>query len=305
MSGVVLHHYDTSPFSEKFRLILGAKGLAWRSVIVPVMLPKPDVVALTGGYRRTPFLQIGADIYCDTLLMCAVIDRLAPEPPLYPEVRRGLAEIVAQWADSALFWAAVPYTIQPASIPHMFGNLPADFLGAFMADRAAMTGAMKRPTTADARAQTLTYLARLENLLEGGEFLLGAAPTIADFSVAQSLWFIRRSPPVAVILDGFPLLDAWYQRVLAFGHGKGEEISSAEALAIAAGAGGFAPVSVEADGGFAAGDKVTVTPTDYAQDPVAGVLVGLTRDEVVVARDDERAGTVHVHFPRIGFQILK
>ena len=32
------------------------------SVHIPSVLPKPDVVALTGGYRRTPFLQLGADI---------------------------------------------------------------------------------------------------------------------------------------------------------------------------------------------------------------------------------------------------
>jgi hypothetical protein len=83
MSELVLHHYGTSPFSEKVRLVLGMKRLSWRSVTVPRMLPKPDVVALTGGYRRTPFMQIGADIYCDSLLMCRVIDRLAPEPPLY------------------------------------------------------------------------------------------------------------------------------------------------------------------------------------------------------------------------------
>ena len=91
MSELVLHHYGTSPFSEKVRLVLGMKRLEWRSVTVPRMLPKPDVVALTGGYRRTPFLQIGADIYCDSLLMCRVIDRLAPEPPLYPRESSGLA----------------------------------------------------------------------------------------------------------------------------------------------------------------------------------------------------------------------
>ncbi|MES3013082.1 MAG: glutathione S-transferase N-terminal domain-containing protein, partial [Pseudomonadota bacterium] len=79
MSELILHHYAGSPFSEKVRLILGFKGLAWRSVIVPNIMPKPDVVALTGGYRRTPFMQIGADIYCDTALMCRVIDALNME----------------------------------------------------------------------------------------------------------------------------------------------------------------------------------------------------------------------------------
>jgi hypothetical protein len=38
---------------------------------------------------------------------------------------------------------------------------------------------------------------------------------------------------------------------------------------------------------------------------VAGTLVGLNAQEVVLRRSDERAGTVHVHFPRHGFQIKK
>ena len=117
MPALILHHYETSPFSEKMRLVLGLKNLPWYSVTVPVMMPKPDVIALTGGYRRTPFLQIEADIYCDTALMCQVVDALHPTPPLYPHAINGLADIVAQWADTSLFWIAVPYTIQPASIP--------------------------------------------------------------------------------------------------------------------------------------------------------------------------------------------
>ena len=62
MTELILHHYPGSPFSEKVRVVLGMKGMRWRSVMVPSLLPKPDVVALTGGYRRSPFMQIGADI---------------------------------------------------------------------------------------------------------------------------------------------------------------------------------------------------------------------------------------------------
>ncbi|HCE29343.1 MAG TPA: glutathione S-transferase, partial [Comamonadaceae bacterium] len=68
MTHLILHHYPASPFAEKVRCVLGFKNLAWKSVIIPSVMPKPDVVALTGGYRRTPLLQIGADIYCDTAL---------------------------------------------------------------------------------------------------------------------------------------------------------------------------------------------------------------------------------------------
>jgi glutathione S-transferase len=305
MTTLILHHYAGSPFSEKVRLIFGYKRIAWQSVDVPSLLPKPDVMALTGGYRRTPFMQIGADIFCDTALMCRVIDALAPEPPLYPAPLQGLADIVAQWADSSFFWTAVPYTLQPIAIPHMFPGATPESMKAFGADRAAMNPNLRRASVTDGRAHLDAYLERLTQLLgDGRPFLLGALPTIADFSVAQSIWFIHRAPPVATVLEPHTALAAWYQRMKAFGHGTRSELSSAEAIAIAAAA---TPVETRVEPGtdLAAGEAVTVTPTDYAHDPVAGALVGLSRDEVVVSREDPRAGTVHVHFPRLGFQIRK
>lgn len=304
MNDIILHHYATSPFSEKVRLVLGMKRLSWRSVSVPVMMPKPDVIALTGGYRRTPFLQLGADIYCDSALMCRVLDRIAPEPPLYPAESAGLAEIVAQWADSALFWSAVPFTLQPAGAAHLFAGAPPEFLKAFGADRAAMTGSMRRSPSADAGAALASYLGRLEALLAGSRrFLLGAVPCIADFAAAQSIWFMRRAPPIAATLAAYPRTIEWYERVAAFGHGESSALGSDDAIAIAAASNGHAPAAVAPGQAFASGDAVTVAASDYAHDEVAGTLVGLGGDEVVIARSDARAGTVHVHFPRIGFHI--
>jgi glutathione S-transferase len=304
MSDIVLHHYAGSPFSEKVRLVLGMKRLAWRSVDVPVILPKPDVVALTGGYRRTPFMQIGADVYCDSALMCRVIDRISPEPPLYPEATHGLAEIVAQWADSALFWAAIPFTMQPAAAPFLLPDASPESLRAFAADRAAMNPAMRRAPLPDAAAMVNIYAARLDAMLvDSRPFLLGALPSIADFSAAQSIWFMRRAPPIAAHLQPFARVLVWYERVAAFGHGQPEAMSSSAALELARTAAVFAPCAVAAGAGIDAGAQVGVTPSDYAHDEVKGTLVGLDRDEVVVERADARAGTVHVHFPRIGFHV--
>jgi glutathione S-transferase len=303
MPELILHHYPTSPFSEKVRWVLGFKGLAWRSVIVPSMMPKPDVEALTGGYRRTPFMQIGADVYCDSALMCRVIDTLAPEPALYAAAHSGLAEIVAQWADSALFWTAVPFTMQPEGVVHVLKGATPDVMKAFGADRAAMNPNFRRPTIADGGAALHTYLARLDNMLaDGRPFLLGTAACIADFSAAQSIWFMHRAPPIAAVLGGHTKLLAWYARVQAFGQGSFTPMTSAEAIGVAAD-GNHAPLSFTAEPGLADGAAVTVTPTDYAHDPVAGTLIGLSRDEAVIARHDPRAGRVHVHFPRLGFQI--
>ena len=303
MTDLILHHYAGSPFSEKVRLVLGFKRTAWRSVSVPTVLPKPDVMALTGGYRRTPFLQIGADIYCDTALMCRVIEAREPEPSLYPAATTGMAEIVAQWADAAFFWTAVPFTMQPDGIRHVLKDATPEMLKAFAADRGAMNPNLRRPTVADGGAALHAYLARLEHLLgDGRPFLLGALPCIADFSAVQSVWFMRLAPPIAAVLESYPRLQAWHQRVSAFGHGTLTKMTALEAIAVAA-AGAHAPLTFAPEPGLAEGDAVTVTPTDYAHDPVAGRLVGLSVHEVVVARTDARAGSVQVHFPRIGFQI--
>ena len=304
MTQLLLHHYPTSPFSEKVRLVLGMKRVAWRSVMVPVIMPKPDVVALTGGYRRTPFMQIGADIYCDSALMCRVVDRLWPEPPLYPAASAGLADIVAQWADTTLFWTAVPYMMQPAGVAHIFAKMPPEAVRAFGADRAAMNPSMRRAPTADAGAALVAYLGRLESMLgDGRPYLLGAVACIADFSATQSIWFLRRAPPVAAILAEFPHVVGWHERVAAFGQGESTPMGSDEAIAVASRATDHAPTAVAAGQPFAAGDAVRVAAADYAHDEIAGVVVGLDNDEIVIERNDARAGTVHVHFPRVGFHI--
>jgi glutathione S-transferase len=303
MSELVLHHYATSPFSEKVRLVLGMKRLSWRSVRAPIIMPKPDVVALTGGYRRTPFMQIGADIYCDSLLMCRVIDRLAPEPPLYPRESAGLAEVVAQWADSTFFWTAVPFTMQVGAA-ELFAGAPPEYLKAFGADRAAMTPSLRRAPPHDGAAALAAYLGRLDSMLaDGRPFLLGSAASIADFSAAQSIWFMRRAAASAAKLDAFPAIGAWFARVTAFGHGESTPMESADAIALAAGTKRHAETSVREGAGFSPGDAVTVSASDYAHDEIAGSLVGLDGEEVVIARDDARAGRVHVHFPRIGFHV--
>jgi len=306
MTDLILHHYDGSPFSEKVRLMLGFKGLAWASVKVPVILPKPDVVALTGGYRKTPFMQIGADIYCDTALIARLLEARAPTPTLFP-ASAPLSPLLAQWADSTLFWTIIPYTMQPAGAAQVFQGVPPEVLKAFAADRAPFTAGMKRQTVADATANLTAYAAALDRqLAASGDFLFGSAASIADFSVAHCIWYVQRGGPVAAIFEPFVHLRAWYARVQAFGHGTPEKLRSDEAITIAAnasGAGSHASTQVQPGLAFEAGQAVTVMPTDYGCDPVAGTLVGLSGDEVVIRRSDERAGTVHVHFPRAGFQI--
>ncbi|MDO8179274.1 MAG: glutathione S-transferase family protein [Undibacterium sp.] len=310
MQDIIFHHYPVSPFSEKIRLILGYKNLSWKSVMIPSIMPKPDVVALTGGYRRTPILQIGADIYCDTALIADVLERIAPTPSLYPASISGVAKIVAQWADTTLFWTVIAYTFQPAAMAGILGNLTPEQMKAFGSDRAAMRANAPRMTLSEATGQLTEYLRRLDAMLANDTnqaWLLGSEASIADFSVYHSLWFIRRVPAVAGILDAHPKLLAWMDKVAAIGHGQFEKMRSGDAIQIAS-----TSVACSADDlafvdthDIALGDRVAIMPSDYAMDAVVGELVICSGNALALRRTDERAGTVVVHFPRIGYQMKR
>lgn len=308
MSELVLHHYSTSPFSEKIRLILGYKKLAWKSVAVPQIMPKPDVQALTGGYRKTPFLQIGADIYCDTALICDVLEHHAPTPSLFPAGQQGVARTVAQWADSTLFWAAMAYNLSPKGAAALFANAPPEAAKAFAADRGAMSAGMTRLRPGDATAAYKSYLRRLANMLDAQAFLLGTAPTVADFSAYHPLWFSRvRNAAMAGILEATPGVLAWMDRMAAIGHGTPEKMSSADAVALAANSTPAALMDevFQDEHGIPLGTEVTITAESFGPEPTTGILMAATRTRYTLARTDERAGQVHVHFPRIGFVLKK
>ena len=309
MHDLILHHYPTSPFAEKARLMLGFKQLSWRSVQIPPVMPKPDLTALTGGYRRTPVLQIGADVYCDTALMARRLEAEKATPALFPEGLEFAAATLAQWADSVLFLHAVSLVFQPESMALRFAQVPKAFVEAFSKDRAALfsSGSVSRVPLEQAKNHWPVLMARLQQQLarSRGEFLLGSAPCIADLSVAHCLWFLKATPVTAPLVDGYPEVAAWLGRVLGVGHGAGSELSAEDALKVAREAEPAAlPDEAFADpNGFAVGQQVSIAAVDYGTDPVEGELVFAGVEELILRREDPRAGLVHVHFPRFGFKL--
>jgi len=310
MTEPTLHHYPASPFAEKIRLMLGFKGLAWKSVTIPAIMPKPDVVALTGGYRRTPLLQLGADIYCDTALIARALEHFAPSPTLFPYGDGIASEAIQQLADHVLFNVAVPIAFQPEALKIFFPEADAGFLERFRDDRGAMRkgGTVRRGPLEECKANYARFGAQIETQLHGGRaFLLGSSPCIADFALYHVLWALDRVPATRPLVAGRKKTAAWLERMKAIGHGKAKEISSGKAIEEAK----FStpaqlghPVAFET-GGIALGEKAEVLPVDYALDAVAGELVQASSEELVLRRTDPRAGTVHVHFPRYGFQLRR
>jgi glutathione S-transferase len=306
MAQLILHHYPTSPFAEKIRTVLGFKALSWAGVTIPRIMPKPDVVALTGGYRKTPILQIGADIYCDSALIADVLETLAHNPSLYPKNTAAASRTLAQWADSTLFWTVIPYTLQPAGLAHIFQGSPPEEIKAFGDDRAVFRANLHRMRPADAICGTRIYFERLTDMLGDDPFIFGAVPSIGDFAVYHCLWFIARGGPVAKIFDEFPVLKRFFERMRAIGHGKSLQLSSTDAINIARAATPLPSAGVNGDShGFALGERVLVNATDTGLEPTEGVLYGVSRDRFSISREDPRAGKVVVHFPKLGFEMRR
>ena len=299
MAELILHQYDASPFSEKVRVVFGLKGLAWRSVIQPVIMPKPDLTPLTGGYRRIPVLQIGADVYCDSQVAIAELEARYPAPAI---VRPG-DWAVNLWADRLWFQASVT-----AVFAELGDKTPADF----MADREKLSGrpfdvAAMRAGAGVMRAQWRAHAAWIEQGLKGQPFLGGATPSLGDVAAYMNVWWLYNAVPQVAdaLLAGLDGVRGWRERMLALGHGARTEMAPADALAAALAAQPAPPPAHDAQdtAGLKPGAAVHVSADDYGRDAIAGTLVAATPDRIVIARESPATGLVNVHFPRVGYHL--
>ena len=304
MSTIILHHYDISPFAEKIRLALGHKSLGWKSVLQPMVLPKPEFVALTGGYRRIPVMQIGADVYCDTNRIAEELEARCPEPTLYPDGRLAQTEVWCMWAERVLMWPTARYVTAVND----------DQLGAaFHADRAAMRG-HAAPSTEDLersiplqRAQCVQLLAVLESVLDDGRpFLLGQAPGLADFAVYQRIWWLNSfGRRAADVLEPFGRICSWAERVGGVGAGNRSELGREQALEVARDSEPEPAPAVRARGEASTyvGRQMSIGTEAFAPDPVVGTVASISSNSVSLIREDPNLGRLAVHFPLFGYDL--
>ncbi|MEM6581563.1 MAG: glutathione S-transferase family protein [Pseudomonadota bacterium] len=301
MAELILHHFPASPFAEKIRLVLGFKSLEWRSVEIPMVMPKPMLTALTGGYRKTPVLQIGCDIYCDTQCIALELERRFPLPTLFPDHSEGLALAFSQWSDATFF--------QPGAGLSMGTNqaLPEDILK----DRSAFFNFLDFSTLSEQiphlYSQFRAQLQLVETMLnDGRSYVLGEQASWVDILAYFPLWMARGNiANTEELVSGLDALGKWEARMTQIGHGSERALPAEEALNIANNS--VSVVSPEriddAWPPLELHSEVTVTPQDYGAVPVAGKLERLTHSDIAVRRQDDRAGEVVVHFPRAGYRV--
>jgi glutathione S-transferase len=309
MTQWILHHYPSSPYAEKARLLLGYKGLAWDSVEVPMIPPRPHLQTLLGAFRRIPVLQRGADFFCDTRLLPEVLDSVQPQPALLPAHARPLSALIAHWAEPRVFVRMGPVRFETSDDLQPLADARIE-RGDFLRDRApfmAPASDIRRSAAVrgSARDHVLTYLGVLESMLRQGRYLSGDQPAACDFSAYHTVWWLRRPPSRDALLSRFPSLNAWADRIAAIGHGQPRTIDAPQSLAQAQAAQSMSPWQPDWP---AVDDErlqrtMQLCPDDYGRDPVIGVVTAVSDRHLTLSRDVPGIGTVRIHVPKANFEL--
>lgn len=301
MSELILHHYDASPFTQRALRMLGLKGLAWRSVVTPMMPPKDALLALTGGYRGTPVLQIGAHVYIDSQRIAAELECRFPRPTFFPDHNPGLSLALVKWAD-AFFRSGL----------HMAIALTSDaWPPEFAADRRTLFADLDfekvKRDLPHAQSQLRAHASFIEvQLADGRRFLTGDEPALADIHAITVPWFTRAAMPVVnELLADFTHVAPWEARVAELGEGTRTPTDAAYAFEIARSSARDFAVDIEPRDaqGLRAGMRVTVLPDDSQRGAVEGEVVIARANEIAIRRVHPACGEVLVHFPRLGYRV--
>jgi glutathione S-transferase len=284
--------------------MFGYCDVQWQSVISPAMPPRSIVDPLAGGYRRIPVMQVGADIFCDSKLIAAELARSCNKPELSFESCGQEISEYSHYVDTVVFMAGVQTSTPLKAVMTVFKLFSPLQAIKFIKDRAGLRKASSGRPLGRERALKLIgdHYADMESKLADNKFLFANTPTIADFSAYHNLWFKNLSDG-SKPLAGHQNVNAWFKRMSKIGHG---DRSSATKRTAFDSAKSQAPRDIPENMKKAEhiGHKVEIGPSDYAKDSVIGVLVGGDQSRWILARETTQFGTVHVHFPTQGFDII-
>jgi glutathione S-transferase len=283
--------------------MFGIAAGEWHSLISPPQPPRPNVDPLTGGYRRIPVAQQGADLFCDTALIAREVAELLDAPMLSPGTATDAADALAAEAEGDVFFAAI------GSVPplKLVGTLIGQFglLGTlrFIKDRSGMMqGASVKPLQGTAAVRAMqVFQDNLNEHLASHKFLNGDEVSYADLCVYHPLWLQQRVGGIA-FRESLNYLSRWFNDVEAFGHGKRIERNGDEVFAMAR-ENDPRPLPSVASIHAHTGQQVAVSPADYGRDPVRGQLVWADDQRLILARDSSDFGTLHVHFPVKNYEV--
>ena len=300
-TALILHQYDISPFSQKAQKMMGLKGLSWQSVEMPMIAPKPDVEALTGGYRGTPVLQIGRDVFIDNWMIARALDEFDSNGPAI-NAQGGLRE-------AALYaWGERLFT------PLLHAALAAyqsEWDAGFLADRKQVFPDVDfdalEVSDPDRRSQVRAYLGTVESQLGlGQDFLGGVQADGWDIHVWGMVWMIHSALPALMPIVGtLPRLTDWYERMSALGTGDREdaEIDVAWQALKDGPARSLPKTSAQEPLAQWVGEAVDISAGSADRGSASGRLLAVDQEQVVLGVEPISGESAQVWFPRFGYHL--
>lgn len=304
MPDLILHHYWPSPFAHKIRLALGLSGVAWRSVEIPRVPPKPLLMPLTAGYRRTPVLQSGADVYCDTQNIVRALTAITDNHQLLPTDLSGKILAFTDWADGAVFNLAARVVLTSA-----LDTAPPEFIqdrgGLYFGPNWTPEGL--RSQLPGVILQLAAHLNSIDSGLGAQGGFMSNDLSYADVTIAYLAWFIRgRWDQGPEFLQQFANIERIEREVHEAVREVYEDLSAEDALKIASNSESQSPSGVTKQCGVTLrqGKQIAIKPQAETSDPpVVGRLRYLDRVRVSIDHHAPEVGDVVVHLPVAGYQI--
>jgi glutathione S-transferase len=193
-----LYQFELSQFSEKVRLVLDYKGLAYRKIEVVPGMGQLELFRLS-GQRQVPVLKDGNKVIADSTAIALYLDKTYPDRPIIPTnpQQKATCLLLEQWADDSIgrkgrpiLWeslksSSLRTSILPTETPDLLKNL----IGAIPREAIDLLGlgvGLTPDSIKAAKAEMHRSLESICMLLSQNScaYLTGDTPTLADLTVA-------------------------------------------------------------------------------------------------------------------------
>jgi len=226
-----LYHHGSSACAAKVRFALAEKRLPWTGHYVDILAGeqfKPEFLAVNAK-AVVPVLVHNGDIILESTVICEYLEEAFPEHPIYPSspLDRAQVRIWTKAVDEELHPAcsAITYVVSHRhTILHKGVGSFAEFLRQGAGEGAAartlkwqyIQEGLAAPGAADKIRLYDAYLHKMEQALEGRNWLAGRDFSMADIALAP---YVNRLATLAMMglwAEGrLPRVEDWFARVRA------------------------------------------------------------------------------------------
>ena len=222
----VLYQYELSPFCDKVRRVLRLKGIHYTTEDISILDTLRGRLKELSPAAKLPVLAIEGQRIADSTDIIRYLEQHHPEPRLIPAdpKQQALVHFFEDWADEALYFHEMHLRF---TLPHNAKRWVAvaaanDNPVMQQIAQRVMPVAMRRTTEAQGLGRKPLpallrdldrHFAMLAQWLEGQDWLVGDALTLADIAVAAQVECIVGAAEGQAAMAKTPAVAAWLARV--------------------------------------------------------------------------------------------